>query len=348
MAGAITLTVGIDNGSGTYSGTVGNGSGTLSLTKTGTGGEILSGAYTYSGATTNITGGMLAFTGASVLPANSNVNMHGGVVGLGQNFTASLGTGNGQLQFTGTGGFAAVGADRVVNIGGSGATMAWGTTPNFVPSGSNLNFGNVAATNLVDFQNPLDLGGTLRTINVDRGTGPVDAKLSGIISNSSAGGGIIKTGSGVLQLAAANTFTGGLTVSGGTIQPTGAGNLGPSTGTVTVNGTGTVDLNGTTQSIGNLAGVTGGVLTNNSAAANATLNITADGSIYGGAINDGTGGKTLNINLQAGNTTLTGTGNFTGTIAVPTGVQLTLSGNQAVGRQLGNGTATLSGGKLAL
>jgi autotransporter-associated beta strand protein len=57
-AGTPTLTVGGNNGSGTFGGVIQNTVGTLSLAKTGSGTEILTGANTYSG-TTTFNGGFL-------------------------------------------------------------------------------------------------------------------------------------------------------------------------------------------------------------------------------------------------------------------------------------------------
>ena len=49
-------------------------------------------------------------------------------------FTRSLGTGPGQVQFTANGGgFSAVGANRVVNLSNS-ATLTWGSTAVFCPT----------------------------------------------------------------------------------------------------------------------------------------------------------------------------------------------------------------------
>ena len=58
VAGTITLGIGNNNSGGTFSGVIQNTAGTLSLTKSGTATEVLSGANTYSG-TTTINGGIL-------------------------------------------------------------------------------------------------------------------------------------------------------------------------------------------------------------------------------------------------------------------------------------------------
>lgn len=65
--GTPTLTVGANNNGGSYSGGIQNSSGTLSLTKVGTGTQILAGGYSYSG-TTLVAGGTLALSTAVTLP----------------------------------------------------------------------------------------------------------------------------------------------------------------------------------------------------------------------------------------------------------------------------------------
>ncbi len=66
-AGTPTLTIGSNNASGNFAGVIQNSSGTVSLTKAGSGVQVLSNANTYSGAT-NITGGTLRL--AVQLPSN--------------------------------------------------------------------------------------------------------------------------------------------------------------------------------------------------------------------------------------------------------------------------------------
>lgn len=190
------------------SGNLSNGS----ILKQGVGVLQLSGNNTFAGGLEIQGGGVLA-TSANGLGAG-NVVLNGGVVILGAgNFTGDLGTGSGQIQFTGNGGFAAYGADRVVNIGGAGAALTWGSG-NFVASGKTLILSSVAANATVDLVNSLNLNSAARTIQVDEGTAAVDARISGIISNGS----LTKTGAGTLEFTAANTYTGSTTIAGGALR----------------------------------------------------------------------------------------------------------------------------------
>ena len=107
-------------------------SGSGGLTITGGGNLELTASNTYTGPTT-VSGAILAAEQSAALPGGtgrpstgSNLTLDGGVVELDAgDFTRSLGSGAGQVQFTANGGgFAAVGANRVVNLGNS-ATLTW-------------------------------------------------------------------------------------------------------------------------------------------------------------------------------------------------------------------------------
>ena len=225
-----------------------SGTGTAGLTKTGNGTLELTANNTYSG-TTTVSGGILRLSSSGALPGGtaatstgSNLTLDGGVVELAAgDLTRSLGTGSGQVQFTlNGGGFSAVGANRVVNLSSS-ALLTWGSTTGFLPSGTPLTLGTASADSTVVFQNPINLGSTVQTIQVNSGSAPVDAELSGAISGSGTAG-LTKTGYGTLDLTASNTYTGATTVSGGVLRLGNSGAL-PG-GTAAVGGISNLILDG--------------------------------------------------------------------------------------------------------
>ena len=207
-----------------------------------TGGLVLdlAAANSYTGQT-EVNDGVLRLSQAAALPGGvsttggtSNLNftgttgysMHysgefsyatGGVCAVelaAGDFTRSLGTGDSQVQFSGSGGFSAYGADRIVNLGGSSQTVAWATN-SFVPSGNSLCLSSRYSNATIDFQNPIDLGSPVRTVRVGDGTAAVDAKLTGTLSGT---GGLEKTGPGTLELTVANTYTGQTVVHEGALR----------------------------------------------------------------------------------------------------------------------------------
>ena len=215
----------IVSGSGTYTyngqlrdqnnGTNGN----LSFTKAGSGVQVLIGsAINYSG-TTRITGGVLRLNSTSI-GASGNMILNGGVLELQSpsTFTRSLGTDVGQVQLTGgTSGFSAFGAPLTITLNNSAAsTVQWGSST-FQPSALVLN--ETTATSTLVFQNPIDLNGSPRTVNVNANT----ATLSGGLSDSAgSGGGLIKGGAGTLIVAGANTYTGPTTLAAGKLYLNGS------------------------------------------------------------------------------------------------------------------------------
>lgn len=254
--GAAARTVNVTRGTGAgtpdgiLAGVLTNGS----LTKTGTGSLTLSNAGTTLSGTTTIAGGTLTFANQTTAIANTNVVLDGGVLGLpSADFTAALGAGNGQVRFAGgtaAGGFAAIGGNRTVNIGGAGATLTWNSTPDFLGSGA-LILGSNASSNTTIFANGLDFNGADRTIQVEDGNTPDDARIDGIISGA---GGLLKTGGGVggggrLILGSANTYTGStvlrqgeLVINNSVLSGT-AGPLGNSTSAIVIGDSGTLSGN---------------------------------------------------------------------------------------------------------
>ncbi|MEP6671567.1 MAG: autotransporter-associated beta strand repeat-containing protein [Chthoniobacter sp.] len=218
--GAGTLTVGNATyfSSATFSGAISGAGSVIKGTNPYTQG--LNGANVYTGATTINGGALMADSGVG-LPTASNLVLNGGVL---QNysattFTRSLGTGAGQVQWTGSGGFSAQGNNLTVLLNNSNATpLVWASTASFLGSGQALNFaqGN-SANRQVDFQNDLDLNGAVRTIYVESTSTGASARLSGILSGTGASG-VNKTGSGLLILSGINTYAGATTIAQGALQ----------------------------------------------------------------------------------------------------------------------------------
>jgi|GEM_PF-2676822 len=161
-------------------------------------------------------GGILA--SASGVAGAGNLVLDGGVLGISSSFTRILGTGLGQVQFTGSGGFAAYVADATVNFGGSlvPAPVVWGAN-GFVPESSELMLSSSDATNTITIANPINLGGFARVVDVANGAAAVDAIFSGGLSGN--GGSIRKTGFGTLRLTGGSgTQTGGAVLGQGTLS----------------------------------------------------------------------------------------------------------------------------------
>ncbi|NBX35045.1 hypothetical protein EBR16_06760, partial [bacterium] len=213
--GAAQRTVDVANGTAAVDATLsGFLTGTGGLTKAGLGVLALTGVNVYTGQTL-VTGGALRLATANSLPGGTgatggldNLNFAGGAVELAAgDFLRPVGSAAGQVQFTGTGGFAAVGANRTVNLGGAAGQVTWGAD-GFLVDGAALILATPTATGTLTFANPIALGGnaqTVRALQVEDGTATVDAVMTGALSGL---GGVSKTGLGTLRLSGANTFTG--------------------------------------------------------------------------------------------------------------------------------------------
>ncbi len=202
-------------------------SGSGSLTKTGAGTLILSGANTYSGGTT-VSSGILKGSTSSLQGNISTASGSSLVFDQSSNGTFSgVLSGSGSLTKSGSG---------VVTLSGSntfsgGAIISAGTLR--LSGGSALS--DTGAVVLADVSGAtLDLAGSSETIgslsgggsnggNVTLGSGGAlsvgssntSTTFSGVISGS---GSLTKTGSGSLTLTGSNSYSGGTTVSAGTLQ----------------------------------------------------------------------------------------------------------------------------------
>jgi autotransporter-associated beta strand protein len=196
-----------------------------SLNKTGPGVLSLTNANTYNG-TTTVTDGVLRLQNAAALPSGNLELTGGGVLGLGAAdlTTRTIGTGSDQLQWLGSGGFAAFGADRVVRFtpepdNSASSSINW-TATNFIGTGRVLMLGHDTADATLDWQQRISLAGNLRIIQVNDGSAAIDAKMSGIIAGGSSGTSnrFNKAGAGTLAFTAQNTYWGDTIVGAGTLM----------------------------------------------------------------------------------------------------------------------------------
>jgi len=146
------------------------------------------------------------------------------VVLLTEDFTGGLGTGAGQVRWTGSGGFAAVGGDRVVQIGGTSDEIYWGAT-HFIGNGQTLILGAPNADGTLIWAKSLNLGFGTRRIRVLEGMGNVnraDARFDATLSGRT----LSIEGDGRLDMAVDNpSFVGLISLYGAELRLNASGSL---------------------------------------------------------------------------------------------------------------------------
>ena len=218
-------------------------------------------------------------------------------------------------------------------------TYSGGTTIN----GGTLQLGNGGAAGSLSPAGTIANNGTLvfsRSNTVVQGTDFSAAPITGT-------GNVVQMGSGLLVLGtgtAGNAYSGGTTVSSGTLQLANPAALG--TGGLTANG-GLLDLNGNNLTIaGNnaLPSLSGqaGVITDNSPAATTTFTVNqATNTTFGGSLQTGAGGCTVAlIKAGPGSLTLSGTSTTAGATVQNSGT-LAIAGSLTTHGASVNNTATL-------
>ena len=342
LQGSAPTTIGVAGGDGVFAGTIQNsiyGGGALALTKAGSGTQTLSGANTYTGGTTISAGTLQIGNGGTSGSITGDVT-NNAALAFNRSDNVTFGgviSGSGAVNHVGTGTTTLIGANTYT--GGTtfaagtlnaGSADALGTAGTLSFTGGTLQY---SASNQTDYSSRFSMADG-QAFKIDTNNQTVTYATSMTSSSS-----LTKLGGGTLILTGNNSYSGGTTVSAGTLQ---IGNGFASPGYVT----------------GNVA-LSGGELT-------FARNLTFDGVISGsGAVNQiGTGYLSLTgDNTYTGGTRIlggtlwVGDGGTTGTLGSGnvdnqgtlvfqrTDAQTfaNVIGNTGSVEQTGSGTTTLTG-----
>jgi len=276
----------------TLSGAITGGGG--SITKTGAGRLVLSGARTYTG-TTTVNAGTLILSQGNPTGGSTTINNSTTMLGIGHN--DALGAPGNAFNWNGgiiSASGAAVTAPQNVNYNNNNTVIG---SFDLTFTGTLTSNNNRTLTNNIDATKTFTVGNvnlsnnsTARTLTI---TGTGDTTITGIIANGSTAttGHLTKNGAGTLTLNGVNTYTGATTISDGMLVIGGAGQMssvatpGTYAGAIAIAAAKTFKYNSSASSI--LSGVVG------------------TASTAGIVIKDGAGTLTLsNANVYTGLTTV--------------------------------------------
>ncbi|MBY4830889.1 autotransporter outer membrane beta-barrel domain-containing protein [Burkholderia dolosa] len=310
-------------------------SGSGALAQIGTGTTVLTGNNSYTGGTTISAGTLQLGNGGASGSITGNVT-NNGTLAFNRADTVTFGgtiSGSGAVSQIGTGTTILTGNNTY--LGGTtvnGGTLQVAGDANLGDASGSLSFGGGTLRNTADFTSARAI-----TLNAGGGTFQTTGNLTltGTIGGSGA---LTKTDGGTLLLTANDTYTGGTTISAGTLQLGNGGTSGSIVGDVTNNGTlafdrsDTATFGGAVSGSGALTQIGTGttVLTGNNTYAGGT-------TISAGTLQLGNGGTSGSI---TGDVTNNGTLAFNRSDTVSFGG--TVSGSGALA-QLGTGTTVLGG-----
>lgn len=300
--------------------------GILSLTKDGAARLTLTANNTYTGTTTIAAGTLQVGAGTdngSSIASSSNIVNNGALVynvGAGNRTYGNVISGTGSLTQSGTGTLTLSGA----NTYNGTTTINAGT----LQIGSGTDAGSIASTSSITNNGAL-------VYNVGSGTRTLGAVISGngSLTQNSAGG--------TLSLSANNTYTGGTTVSAGTLLVTNTTGSGTGSGDVSVS-------NGAT--LGGTGTVAGNVALNGATIGSPSSLLTLGGNLTTTGTSNVASTSTVNvggaINVNSGTFTVSGTLGGSGIVNVANGAALagtaTLGATTLAGGTLGSNGNTLT------
>lgn len=276
------LTIDAAAGSSTFTGSIADGTGGVSLVKSGDSTQVLAGpgVSTYTGGTI-INGGVLevrrgAGSGSRGGLGAGPIVISAGALRLSSDDYNALGAGTGRVPVTieagGTLtadnsannahnlGLLTLNGGTLTSINGPAGPANDGVYGNFIlnagvtTGGASMSTINATAVSL------RNTGGIFNVANVNGGTDLL--VLSRVINHPGLAGALTKTGAGTLELAGANTYTGGTTVNAGTLLVSNTAGSGTGTGAVNVHagatlaGTGRIGSHVNVNSSGSLAPAT--------------------------------------------------------------------------------------------
>ena len=332
-AGKILNTNGLTVQSGDFAGIIDNSN--TSLTKTGAGTLTLTGNNAYTGSTTisdgtlkgNIASGTdLSIADSATYDGDNKARSVGGLNGDGKilntdGLTVQNGTFGGVIDNSNTS-LTKTGAGTLTltrnNAYTGGTTISEGTLKGNIASGTDLSIVDNATydgDNKARSVGGLNGGGNI--LNTD-GLTVQSGTFGGVIGNSNTS--LIKTGAGTLTLTGTNAYTGGTTISEGTLK----GNIASGTD-LSIADSATYDGANKARSVGGLNG--GGKILN-------TNGLTVQSGDFAGIIDNS---NTSLLKTGAGTLTLSGTNTYTGMTTVR-------SGTLALGSDLTSNQLTLYGG----
>ena len=307
-AGATVLTLaGSNTNANTVSGLIANGTATsVAMSKSGAGTWVLSGANTFTGATT-ITGGVLNIqNGASLGSTAAGTSVAGGAA---LQLQGGITVGAEALTLNGTG-ISTDGALRSISgVNTYGGLVTLGSATRIQSDAGTLLLTNTGTISGATFG--LTVGGAGNTI------------INSIIGTTS--GTLTKDGTGTLRLTGANSFTGNTTISNGVVNIQNATGLGTVAGTASVTAGAALQLQG-----GITVGAKPLTLNGTGVSTDGALRSIIGANVWQGAVTLGSSGVRMNSDAgatiwstYAGSLTL----NTAATSITGTNTDLTLGGS---------------------